>query len=153
MNTLRGIVKTLIVSLLLLVSGAYSANADVVFSSRNMPQSCSLVFMVESDLKISLPLETQETELSYELQNSWTPFDWSAPKILPLEKSVNDLYAAWSFQSMNINENYLYRNIRIVFPKSKIVCTSEFGRQFGEACTGSRESTPWRRRVLVCEGL
>jgi hypothetical protein len=145
--------KTLVVSLLFLASQAYSANADVVFSSRNMPQSCELVFKVESDLKISLPLETQETEISYVLQNSWAPFDWSAPKTLPLKKSANDLNAAWTFQSMSINENYLYRNIRIFFPKSKLVCTSEFGRQFGEACTGSRESTPWRQRALVCEEL
>lgn len=145
--------KFLFLSLLFFTSYAYSAKANVVFSSRNMPQSCELVFMVESDLKISLPLETQETELHYQLQNSWAPFDWSEPLTLSLNKSANDLNATWTFQSMSINEKYLYRKIRIVFPQSKLVCASEFGRQFGEACTGSRDSTPWKQRSLACEKL
>ena len=130
---------------------------EAFFSSRNMPSSCEYVFSVESDLRLELPLDLNEDKIMYQLQNSWAPFEWTAVAILALQDSSvatggPTRFAEWSFQSMSIPKNYLFRIIKIFFPKSNITCIAEFGRQFGEACMPEgRIATPWRTRLFNCE--
>ena len=82
------------------------------------------------------------------------PSEWTNPVVVPLKLSVKGRVGEWSFQSMSIPANYLYRIIKIILPKSKKICFAEFGRQFGEACmSGGQDSTPWRLRVLSCDDL
>jgi hypothetical protein len=125
---------------------------EAQFFSRNMPVSCEFVFRVDSDLALVLPANSSEDHVFYQLQNSWVTSKWTNPVEIPLKHTDKGVQAKWSFQSMSIPENYLYRNIKLIFPNSKKTCYAEFGRQFGEACmSGGRDSTPWRERVLSCE--
>lgn len=145
--------KALILSMLIAFSMTPSF-AQVVFSSRNMPSTCSYVFSVESDLKLELPLDSIEDEILYQLQNSWVPAEWTPVQVLALESSERYKSVEWTFTSMSLPEHHLYRNILITFPKTNIRCLSEFGRQFGEACIpGGRSQTSWKVRKLDCESV
>ena len=125
-----------------------SENFQVRFFSRNMPSSCEYVFTVESDLRLELPLSSSEDEVFYQLQNTWNTSEWTAPA----SWAIKNHSAQLTIKSMSIPENYLYRNIVIVFPKAKLSCATEFGRIFGESCMhGGRDATPWRARSINCQ--
>jgi hypothetical protein len=136
----------------ILYSTVILADVDATFSSRNMPVSCEFVFRVDSDLSLVLPVDSDEDYILYQLQNTWVPSDWTEAVAVPLQLSWKGRVGEWSFQSMSIPGNYLYRIIKIILPKSKKTCFAEFGRQFGETCkSDGRDSTPWRVRVLSCD--
>jgi hypothetical protein len=129
-----------------------SFSMEVNLYSRNMPQTCQYVYKVESDLRIIAPLDIVDEELIYQLQNSWKPNGWTSPQALRLKSTRDHLIGELTFQSMSLPGNFLYRIIRITFPKSNKTCVGEFGREFGEACMpGGRNETPWRLRLLNCE--
>ena len=143
--------KKLILALVAICSQVAWGDA-VVFTSRNMPSTCEYVFTVESDLKVELPQSFKDEEVTYKLQNSWAPFNWTEEETLPLEQTQKGRFVEWTFVSMSIPGKYLYRNVLLTFPQSRIKCQSEFGRQFGEACMrGGRNETPWRTRQLICQ--
>jgi hypothetical protein len=145
--------KTMVILVISLFSGLLFAE-DVSLFSRNMPMSCEYVFTVESDLRIEIPLTSLDQEVFFELQNSWTPSEWTKSKKLELKAVNSKLVGDLSFVSMSIPQKYLYRIISITFPKAKLKCLSEFGREFGEACMpGGRSETPWRTRQVKCEKL
>lgn len=144
-------------TILLVAIAVYSTllfAGEVSLVSRNMPTSCEYVYTVESDLKIEIPLTSPDEVVLYQLQNSWTPSQWTKVKNLELTKGNNSLIGELTFTSMSIPQNYLYRVISLTFPKAKLKCVSEFGREFGEACMpGGRSETPWRIRQVNCENL
>ena len=144
--------KSLLLSLISLMLYSNIAFSETVFSSRNMPMTCDYVFSVESDLRLELPLNSEDETISYQLQNSWKPYNWTPAILLPLKSNSSARFAEWSLQSMSIPLNFLYRKVKITFPKSHLICSAEFGREFGEPCMPEgRSSTPWRARVLNCE--
>lgn len=147
--------KTITALFLLFVATSLSTFAgEIEFFSRNMPQTCTYVYAVESDLKLKLPLDVQDREIIFQLQNSWDPFNWTTAESIPLIQFQDGFYANWTFQSMSIPGHFLYRNVQIELPNQRIVCHSEFGREFGEMCMPSgREATPWRKRKIECKSF
>lgn len=122
--------------------------------SRNMPTSCEYVFNVESDIRIELPSDLDEERIMFSYVNTWAPYLWTSPEELPvaINQSGTKKFSQWSLTSMSLPQNHLYRVVKVFFPKSKILCQGEFGREFGEACMpGGREVTPWRSRVFNCK--
>ena len=125
---------------------------DIRLFSRNMPYSCDYVTTVESDLRLELPAASDESEVFYELQNSWEPSTWTESAPLVIRNIGPKDVAEITLKTMSIPEHFLYRNIRIHLPERQMICTAEFGREFGEACRrGGRDATPWRERVLTCK--
>lgn len=139
--------------------------------SRNMPETCELVYQVESDIVLSMEAlknefppntshlavhtrymnaynerETHLEERSYSLAVS---ADLSIPvTLMSFQTSQHRLLRKIIFEvkALDANESVLAR-----WPQdANAYYLSEFARQFGEPCFNSgRSETPWRERAVT----
>jgi hypothetical protein len=131
---------------LLLGLAAISAQAERIFSRSIMP-SCQFVYQVESDVIAEASAETIESAagatltLRAQAANSWDREPTLSEEFLLAADESGRV--AWTFESMSVSKNYLFRNLSfewghldndgVFLPLTKRL-VADVGRRFGENC-------------------
>lgn len=123
--------------------------------SRSIMPSCEFVYQVESDVKIKVPVEVIQEELSarphHELyvravfKNSWGNAPYKSEVFMM--KVDREGIAKLTFESMSVSRGFLFRQMFFqigvkvdtgAFYALSTAYSSDVGREFGEACSTIR---------------
>lgn len=174
-----GIMRLFLPSVVVFLMGTVSqipvvSASEVSVQARAIPETCELVYRVETDFIVSWVGQAiapaGKVTLVYAFQDAYGQNgNWIGEKTVPMTVDRN---GTWSLkmteQTMAVSGSYLFREMNFYFlvtdtsgevrrvpgagPKNPVY-RAYFGREFGELCyPDGRQSTPFRpRRVELAE--